>query len=132
MLPRTAVSSLSRRIVARLAAVGGAAAIAVAALSGSPDPDGLTVIVDVRPAGPGVRAVRVDVASGDLGLGAVERRFGADDARPIRVDTAAATGPIEIAIELDTAHGPRRARRVVTAAPGSTVTISVDALAPSP
>ncbi len=133
MLPRTIeLSPIARRLVSRLLLAGGVAMIvALATRDCEGDREELTVVVDPGPSGDAIRGVRIDVAEGERSLGGTERIFAAGERRaPITLRTPPPAVQVEVTIELDTIGGPRRVRRTVAAAAGSTVAISIDAIDP--
>ena len=81
-------------------------------------------MVDPRPLGGTVRAVRVDVFDQAGARGSTEKRFDPGQSPdPVRLRTAPPGRGAEVVIEVEHDTGPRRVRRALDAPPGSTVTI---------
>jgi hypothetical protein len=115
-----------RRIAARAVIAAGAAAIAIM-LARSCDSGAareVTIVVDPRPLGGTVRAVRVDVFDQAGARGSTERTFEPGrSSDPVRLRTAPPGSGAEVMIEVVHDHGAERVRRPLDAPPGSTVTI---------
>ena len=122
-------ADLFRRAAARAVLAGGAAVLAILLARECESGGGaseVTIVVDPRPLGDGVRAVRVDVFDRAGERGSIERRYQAGEAvAPVRMRSAAPGAGGEIHIEVDTDDGLRRVRRPLEVAPGSTVTLRV-------
>jgi hypothetical protein len=121
-----AVSPTLRRIATRAVLAAGAGAIAIMAVRACEDrgSEEVTIVVDPRPLGGTVRAVRVDVFDRDGARGSTERRYDTAEAPdPVRLRTAPLGAGAEVVIEVEATGGARRVRRPIEAPSGSTVTI---------
>ena len=122
------MATMVRRAAARALLAGGAAVVAIllARECENRHSTEVTVVVDPRPLGDGVQAVRVDLlsASSDGGGGSIERRYRPGEERtPVRLRAGAPGAGAELSIEVETDTGMRRTRRAVDLPPGSTVTV---------
>jgi hypothetical protein len=124
------MASMFRRAAGRAVLAGGAAVVAIllARECESGHAHEVTIVVDPRPMGEGVRAVRVDVFDRAGERGSIERRFGSGEVvGPVRMRSSAPGAGGEIHVEIDTDDGLRRVRRPLEVAPGSTVTLRLGA-----
>ncbi|MBZ0234303.1 MAG: hypothetical protein K8M05_18375 [Deltaproteobacteria bacterium] len=120
------MSPIVRRLVARavLAAGVGAIAILLARACESSAAREVTFIVDPRPLGEPVRAVRIDVFDREGARGSGERRYDAGERpEPLRLETAAPGAGAEVVIEVELADRVDRVRHGIDAPAGSTVKI---------
>ena len=84
----------------------------------------VTIVVDPRPLGVPVRAIRIDVFDQAGARGSTERNYAAGESPdPVRLRTAAPGRGAEVVIEVEGANGIERVRRPIDAPAGSTVTI---------
>ena len=90
-------------------------------------PHDVTIVVDPRPLGDTVRAIRVDLFDHDGDeRGNLEHRFGPGEAaRVVRLKASAPGDRAELNIELDTDGGLRRVHRTIDAPAGSTVRVQL-------
>lgn len=120
------MASLVRRAASRALLAGGIALAAMYAVRDCSEPhDEITIVVDPRPLGDTISAIRVDLFDQQGGeRGNLEARYAPGEARtPVRLRVPAPGAGAELRIELDTADGLRRVRRTVDAPAGSTVRV---------
>jgi hypothetical protein len=120
-------TSLVRRAAARAVLAGGVAVLAMLAVrdceSRARD---IEIIVDPRPLGDTVRAIRVDVFDRSGGRGSIEPRYQPGDVRaPVRLRSAPPGRGGELHVEVDTDDGLRRVRRPLEVAAGSKVRLTL-------
>jgi hypothetical protein len=131
---RRVVSPTARRLLSRVLLVGGTATIAIMLARSCEDRgDGdVTIVVDPRPLGETVRAVRVDVFDRKGARGSTERRYERGEApEAVRLRTPALGDGGELVIEVERDGGAQRVQRVrrtVDAPAGSTVRVQLGAL----
>jgi hypothetical protein len=120
------MSSVVRRIASRALVAAGVAAIAMFAVQTceSSSAREVLIVVDPRPLGDTVHAIRVDVLARGGPRGAIERVYRPGETiTPVELRIAAPGAGAELMIEVESAAGPRRVHRPLAAAPGSTVTV---------
>lgn len=84
----------------------------------------VTIVVDPRPLGVSVRAIRIDVFDHEGARGSIERNYAAGESPdPVRLRTASLGRGAEVVIEVEGASGIERVHRPLDAPAGSTVTI---------
>lgn len=125
------MASLLRRVATRAVLAGGVAAVVGLLVQDcSARHHEVTIVVDPRPLGDGVRAVRVDLFDRDGAVGSIERRFRSGEARsPVRLEAAAPGADAELVIEVETDDGPRRRRDRLTVSAGSVVRVRLGGVA---
>jgi hypothetical protein len=88
----------------------------------------LTIVVDPRPLGETVRAVRVDVFDRSGARGSTERRYEPGESlEPVRLRTQALGAGGELVIEVERDGGAQRVHRTLDAPAGSTVRVVLGA-----
>ncbi len=120
------MSPIVRRIASRALVAAGVAAIAMFAVQTceSSSARDVTIVVDPRPLGGTVHAVRVDVLDRGGPRGAIERVYRpGETVTPVELRIAAPGAGAELMIEVESAGGPQRVHRPLEAAPGSRVTV---------
>jgi hypothetical protein len=119
------MASLVRRAATRAILAGGAAVIAIwVAQDCESGHHEVTIVVDPRPMGEGVRAIRVDLFDRDGARGSIERIYRPGETRsPVRLRAGAPAPGAEVNIEVDTDDGLRRAHPRIDVEPGATVRI---------
>jgi hypothetical protein len=121
---RVSSPSLLRRAVGRAIFAAGVAFVAImVARSCESGGAQATIVIDPRPLGDTVRAVRVDVFDHGTPRGSAERLFGAGQAPERFQVLVAPAAEAELVIEVDAEGGVQRLRRSVEAPAGSTVTV---------
>ena len=122
------MSPTARRLLSRVLLVGGTATIAIV-LARSCEDRGhgeVTIVVDPRPLGETVRAVRVDVFDRSGARGSTERRYEPGETpEPVRLRTPALGEGAELVIEVEREGGPQRVHRPLDAPAGSTVRVQL-------
>ncbi len=129
------MSATLRRVAARAILAAGAAVVAIVAVRDCEDRrDDLTVIVDPRPLGDSVRAIRVDLFDRSGPRGSAERRFQPGETPTlVRLHAGTPGAGAELVIEIEAAAGTvQRVRRPIDAGGGSTVTVVLGDLTRAP
>jgi hypothetical protein len=116
-------ASITRRALARAVLAGGAAVVAILIARDCENrAHDVTIVVDPRPMGEGVQAIRVDLFDQSGERGSIERRYRPGEERaPVRMRAAPPGAGGEIYIEVDTDDGMRRLRRPIEAPAGSEI-----------
>ena len=84
----------------------------------------ITIVVDPKPLGETVRAVRVDVFDRSGARGSAERHYAQGESRePVRLRTPALGAGGELVIEVEREGGAQRVHRAIDAPAGSTVRV---------